>query len=191
MGLVRGIVIAFFALAGLIVGAVAFLALGLFVVSPPTIAPAAKAQPWDVTVDITDTFLSAQLNRAGTDQPVQLSNAKSVTRADGTITITGNVGGGGATGTATGGGRLPINPSAVSVAVEIVMKPGVNQEGKLTVEIVKAQFGPLPVPNQIGKLLENPVNSQIANALNGQSFAITEISLRDGAMVVRARQASR
>jgi hypothetical protein len=32
------------------------------------------------------------------------------------------------------------------------------------------------------------VNDQIANALNGQPFSITELTVRDGAMLVRAKQ---
>ena len=68
------------------------------------------------------------------------------------------------------------------------MKPTAGQDGKLTVEIVKAQFGPLPVPSQVGKLLESPVNSQIAKAMNNEPFFITKITLRDGVMVIQARQ---
>ena len=177
MGVLRGMMFGLVGLLGVVLGAVLFLLIGLFAVSPPAISQAAPGQDWDVTIEITDTFLSAQLNRSdgggGGDQPVQLSNAKSVARADGTLTITGNVDGSPGGGAAPSSGpRLPINTSAISVPVEIV----------------KAQFGPLPVPNQIGKLLENPVNSQIAKTMNSQPFLITNITVRDGAMVVRARQ---
>ncbi len=192
MGVLRGVVVGVVALAGVLVGAFLFLVLGLFAVSPPTISQAAPGQDWDVTIEITDTFLSTQLNRSdgggGGEQPVKLTNAKAVARADGTLTITGNVGGNANSAAPSSGPRLPINTSAISVPVEIVMRPTASQDGKLTVEIVKAQFGPLPVPNQIGKVLENPVNSQIAKTMNSQPFFITNITLRDGAMTVRARQ---
>ena len=188
MGFVRGVVIASVALVGVVIGAVAFLGLGLFAVSPPTISEAAPGQPWDVALEITDAFLSTQLSQPRADQPVQLSEAKAVMRADGTLTITGNAGAAGRAAPSAGGARLPINPSSIAVPVEIVMRPSVSQDGKLTVEIVRAQFGPLPVPAQLGNLLQGPVNDQIANALNGQAFAITELTLRDGAMLVRARQ---
>lgn len=188
MGFARAIVFAAVALVGLIVGAGAFLGIGLFAVSPPAISQAAPGQPWDVSLDITDAFLSNQLNQPRTDQAVQLSDAKTIMRADGTISITGNVGAGGRTAAPSAGGRLPINPSGIAVAAEIVLRPSVSADGKLTVEVVRAQFGPLPVPAQLGSLLEGPVNDQLANALNGQPFAIIELTLRDGAMLVRAKQ---
>lgn len=191
MGVLRAVTVGIVALVGVVLGVVGFLLLGLFAVAPPAISQAAPRQDWDVAIELTDAFLSTQLNRDnGGDQPVKLSNAKAVAHADGTLTITGNVGGaGGASGTpTTGGNRLPINPASISVPVEIVMRPTASQDGKLRVEIVKAQFGPLPVPNQIGKVLENPVNSQIATAMNSQPFFITNVTLRDGALTVRARQ---
>lgn len=191
MGVLRGVTVAIVALVGVVIGVALFLVIGLFAVTPPTISQAAPGQDWDVTIEISDAFLSAQMNRSdsGADQPVQLSNAKAAAHADGTLTITGNVGGSSGGGAApSSGARLPINTSAISVPVEIVMKPTAGQDGKLTVEIVKAQFGPLPVPSQVGKLLESPVNSQIAKAMNNEPFFITKITLRDGVMVIQARQ---
>jgi len=195
MGVLRGVMVAIVALVGVLIGALLFLVLGLFAVSPPTIGQAAPGQDWDVTIEITDAFLSTQMNRTdnGGDQPVQLTNAKAAAHADGTLTITGNVGGSpnGGGAAPSGSPRLPINTSAISVPVELVMRPIASQDGKFTVEVVKAQFGPLQVPNQIGKVLENPVNSQIAKTMNSQPFFITNITVRDGAMVVRARQTNR
>jgi hypothetical protein len=192
MGLLRGAGIAIVALLGLIIGVVGFLLVGLFAISPPTISPAAPGQPWDVTLDITDTFLTTQLNTAQasgstgtTPVPVQLSDAKATMLADGTITVIGNVGRSGG-GAAPSAGRLPINTSG-NVTAQIVLRP-IAVDGKLTVEVVSAQFGPLPVPASLGNLIQGPINDQIANALNGQSFSITEITVRNGAMLVRAKQ---
>jgi hypothetical protein len=105
-------------------------------------------------------------------------------RADGTVTITGNVGLGG--GAAPSAGRLPVNPAG-AVAATIVLRP-TAADGKLTVQVVSAQLGPIPVPGNLGALLEGPVNDQIANALSGQAFTITELAVRDGALLVRAKQ---
>jgi hypothetical protein len=188
MGLLRGAGIAFAALLGLIIGAVGFLVVGLFAISPPTISPAAPGQPWDVTLDITDAFLSTQLNnpQQAAAAPVKLSNAKAAMRADGTITITGNVAPSGGGGAAPSAGRLPVNPAG-GVGATIVLRP-TAVDGKMTVQVVSAQLGPLPVPANIGAVLEGPVNDQIASALDGQSFSITELTVRDGAMLVRAKQ---
>ena len=189
MGFIRALVIAFFGLLGVVIGAVAFLGLGLFAVSPPAISSAAPGQNWDVTVEISDAFLATQLSQPREGQPVQLREPKVAMKADGTLTITGNAGvGGGGAAPSAGGGRLPINPSNVNVPVTIQLRPSVSAEGKLTVEVVSAQFGPLPVPGQLGALLEGPVNDQIANALNGQPFTLTELTMRDGGMQVRAKQ---
>lgn len=188
MGFIRALVIAFVGLIGVVVGAVAFLGLGLFAVSPPAISPAAPGQNWDVAVEISDAFLATQLSQPREGQPVQLREPKVAMKANGTLTITGNAGVGGSAAPSAGGARLPINPTSVNVPITIQMRPSVSAEGKLTVEIVSAQFGPLPVPSQLGALLEGPVNDQIANALNGQPFKLTELTMRDGGMQVRAKQ---
>jgi LmeA-like phospholipid-binding len=193
MGLMRGLGVAVVALIGVIIGVVGFLAIGLLAISPPTISQAAPGQPWDVTLDITNAFLTTQMNKprasssGSSSIPIQLSDAKAAMHADGTVTITGNLGRSGGTA-APSVGRLPINVNG-NVAVEIVLRPKAA-DGKLTVEVVSAQLGPLPIPANLGGLLDGPINDQIANALNGQSFAITELTVRDGAMLVRAKQST-
>jgi hypothetical protein len=198
MGLLRilGIVIA--ALLGVVIGAGGFLAIGLLAISPPDIGPAAPEQPWDITLDITDAFLTTQLNTpraspsggasSGVASAIQLTDAKAAMHADGTITITGLLGRSGSGTAAPSAGRLPINVNG-NVSVEIVLRPAAA-DGKLTVEVVSAQFGPLSVPSNVGSVLEGPINEQIANALNGQSFALTELTVRDGAMLIRAKQST-
>jgi hypothetical protein len=189
MGLVRGMIVAIAALIGVVIGVIGFLVIGLFAITPPEISPAAPGQPWDVTLDISDAFLTTQLNNpqqsSSSPAPIALSNAKATMKADGTITITGNVGlsGGGA---APSTGRLPINPAG-AIAATMVMRPAAA-DGKLTVQVVSAQLGPLPIPGNLGAVLEGPINDQIANALSGQSFSITELTVRDGALVVRAKE---
>lgn len=191
MRVVRGLVLTVVALIGLALGAVVFLALGLFVVQPPTIGGAAPRQNYDVIVDMTEAFLTEQIGKdTSGDKPVQISNAKVVMKADGTVTITGKVGGTGNTGGArpSSAPALPINPANLSVDVEMVMKPTANQDGKLTVQVVSARFGPVPVPGQLGRLLENPINNQIAKTMNNQPFAIISLVVRDGGMTVQVRQ---
>jgi hypothetical protein len=194
MGALRGLIIGIVALLGIVIGAVGFLVLGLFAISPPDISEAAPGQPWDVTLEMNEAFLTTQLNNpsaapsGGTSAapvPVQLTDAKAVMNADGTIAITGLIGRAGGTA-APSAGRLPINTSG-NVTVQIVLRPAAA-DGKLTVQVVSAQFGPLPVPANVGSILEGPVNEQIANALNGQSFSITEITVRQGNMLIRAKQ---
>lgn len=195
MGLLRGLSVVVVAVIGVILGVVGFLVIGLFAISPPTISPAAPGQPWDITLDITDTFLTTQLNTPRPSAsassstaavPVKLSNAKAAMHADGTVTVTGNVGLSTGGGAAPSAGRLPINTGG-AVTAQIVLRPKAA-DGKLTVEVVSAQFGPLPVPANVGSVLEGPLNDQIASALNGQAFKITEITVREGAMLVQAKQ---
>jgi hypothetical protein len=191
MGVLRGLSLVVVALIGVLIGAAIFLVIGLFAISPPTISSAAPGQPWDVTLDITEAFLTTQLNtpRASSSTssapvPVQLTNAKAEMNADGTITITGNAGlaGGGAAPSST---RLPINPSG-AVAVQVTLRPSVT-DGALSTEVITAQVGPLSV-DSFGSLIEDQINNQITNSLNSQSFTITELTVRDGAMLVRAKQ---
>lgn len=181
MGLVRGVVVAFAALFGVILGVVGFLVVGLFAVTPPDISPAAPGQPWDVSIEISDTFLTTQLNEvqqnSSSTVPIRLTDAKGVMRADGTVTITGNAGVGNTTV------RLP----NLAVPVTIVLRPTAT-DGKLTVAIVSSQLGVIPVPGNLGSLLEGPINDQIANALSGQPFTLTELTVSDGMLLVRAQQ---
>ena len=180
------------ALIGLVLGVVLLLALGLLAVQPPGIGAAAPAQPWDIELTMTDAFMTARLNEGRSDQPISLRDAKAKFRADGTLEITGTVG---ASSTAAPSGRpaLPL-PSAVSnasVGATIVLRPTVSTDGKLTVDVVSAQLGPLTIPAGLGRLLEGPVNSQLTNAMSGQPFRLLTVMLRDGSMTVRAKQEAR
>ena len=194
-GVVRALILIVAGVLGLAIGVGALAAVGLLIVQPPTITAAGPAQPWDIELTLTDAFMTARLNEGRGDQPIALRDAKAKFRADGTVEITGTAGAN-TSATPAAGGRLPIpqppaGSSGAGVGVAIVLRPAVGADGKLAVDVVSAQLGPLPVPSGLGRFLDGPVNSQLGNAMQGQSFRLLSLTVADGAMTVRAKQESR
>jgi hypothetical protein len=225
-GAVRALVSVLVGIVGLAMGLAGLLATGLVAVQPPALDPAASPQDFEIALEITDAFLTARLNEGGGDQPIELRNARAVSRADGTVLITGQIAPGAAP---PGGGGPPIGPpggppgtppaglprppinlpgnppfalpgatpgatpgggTAPAVPAEIVLRPG-SQDGKVTAEVVSAQLGPLQLPAGLGRLIERPINDQLAGTLHGEPFRVTAVSTRDGALIVRARTEGR
>lgn len=195
-------------LIGLVLGAIVLLAVGLLGVQPPGLSAAAPTQPWDVSLTITDEFLTKQLNGADAGQattgaqpqqapPVQLKDARARFRDDGTVVITGAVapslpGGRGGPSRPPAGNQTPATTGGAGpdVAVEIVLRPSVSAEGAIRAEVVSARFGPLPVPAQIGRLLEDPINQQAKRAFGDGAHRVTETVVRQGVMQVRIKRAT-
>ena len=168
----RGLLLALTCVIGLVLGLGGFLTLGLTQVAPPAVAPAASPQDWEIAAELSDAFLADRINNGGENgdkndenaPPIKLSGATVAAHDDGTITIKGTVSParGGATGTPTTGRPgppipLPINPpaggSGPAIPAEIVLRPGVK-DGKLAIEVVRATLGPLPIPFNLGRILE-------------------------------------
>jgi len=95
----RGLLLALICVLGLALGLGGFLTLGLTKVAPPTIAPAASPQDWEITLELSDAFLAERINNGGengaknggAELPIKLSGATAESRDDGTITIKGVV----------------------------------------------------------------------------------------------------
>ena len=202
----RGLLLTLTCVLGLALGLGGFLTLGLTKVAPPTIVPAASPQEWEITLELTDAFLADRINNggendgqnggrsAGNEPPIKLSGATVESRDDGTVTIKGTVSPAraGATGTPTSGRPgppipLPINPppgGGPSIPAEIVLRPGL-QDGKLAIEVVRASLGPLPIPLNLGRILENPITMQLANAVQNKPFRVLSVTVQQGKLLVR------
>lgn len=199
----RGLLLTLTCVIGLILGLGGFLTLGLTQVAPPAVAPAASPQEWEITVELSDAFLADRLNNGGENgdknggnaPPIKLSGATVDAQADGTIIIKGTVSPAraGATGTPATGRPgppipLPINPpaggSGPAIPAEIVMRPGVK-DGKLAIEVVRATLGPLPIPFNLSRLLEDPINTQLATAVQNKPFRVLSVTVEQGKILVR------
>lgn len=200
IGIGRALLLAFICAIGLTLGIVGFLTLGLTRVSPAALDPAAATQEWELTLELGDTFLAEQINAGGNTNPIALRDVRVTSREDGTVLINATVSpalGGRATPTTGRPGPpipLPIGPpaggNAPAIPGEIVLRPGA-QDGKLTVDVERASLGPLPLPPNLGRLLEDPINSQVANAVQNAPFRIVSVTTRQGAVIVRATRARR
>lgn len=177
---------------GLSFGLVVLLVLGLVAVQAPKLSPAAPPQDWDITLEITNAYMGTLLNEQQGDRPITLKDPKAAFSNDGTVLITGSL--------APAGNILP-SPiplpipipgvsSALAISAEIVLRPG-SKDGKFTVEIIRTQLGPIPIPNGLGRLLESPINGQIVNATQGRPFRIIGVTVNDGFMLVRVRVESK
>lgn len=73
--------------------------------------------------------------------------------------------------------------------VEIIVTAGVDDQGKLTIEVTSADFGPLPVPSG----LNDAVSATIQEAYTGSigpaivGFRLEDITISDGTMQVVGR----
>ncbi len=209
MAIGRGLLLALTCVIGLALGLGGFLTLGLTKVAPPAVAPAASPQDWEIALELSDAFLADRINNGGEDNgksggnapPIKLSGATVASQDDGTVTIKGTVSPSrpGATGTATSGRpglpiSLPINPPASgggpAIPAEIVLRPGVK-DGKLVIEVVRATLGPLPLPTNLGRILEDPINMQLANAVQNKPFRVLTVTVQQGKLLVRTTREQR
>lgn len=182
---------------GVALGAAAIAAIGLFTVAPAALSAPGPAEPWDLTLTMSDAYLTTLLNQGGANQPMQLTNAQAKFMDDGTIVITGQM-----SRDASGGPALPSRPSRPGVpgapaappagasggiAAEIVLRPSVT-DGALKTDVVRAQLGPLNVPGQLANFLDAPLQEKLAGALAGKPYQILDISVRAGLLTVHARR---
>lgn len=193
-GAVRALGLALLLLFGVALGAAAVAAIGLFTVAPVALGAPGPAEPWDLTLTMTDAYLTTLLNQGGANQPMQLTNARATFSDDGTIVITGQVSRG-----VSGGPSLPGRPSrpgaapappagaAGGIAAEIVLRPTVT-DGALKTDVVRAQLGPLNIPGQLASLLDAPLQEKLTGALAGKPYQILDLSVRAGILTVHARR---
>ncbi len=70
--------------------------------------------------------------------------------------------------------------------VSIVVTAGVDDQGKLTIELTSADFGPLPVPNDLKGIVTAAVQEAYTGALGpiATGFRLELITVADGTMTV-------
>jgi hypothetical protein len=74
----------------------------------------------------------------------------------------------------------------LSVPAQVVLGISTSTDGKPTITIEEADFGPMPVPESILEDISNGLNDLIAGELGGQAsdFNLTSIAIADGQMAV-------
>lgn len=60
-----------------------------------------------------------------------------------------------------------------------------SKDGKLAIEVVRATLGPLPIPFNLGRLLEDPINMQLATAVQNKPFRVLVVTVEQGKILVR------
>lgn len=193
-GAARALGLTLLLLFGVALGAAAVAAIGLFTVAPAALSAPGPNEPWDLTLTMSDAYLTTLLNQGGANQPMQLTNAQAKFLDDGTIVITGQASRG-----TSGGPSLPARPSrpgapsappasaSGGIAAEIVLRPSVT-DGTLKTEVVRAQFGPLTVPGQLANFLDAPLQEKLAGALAGKPYRLLDLTVRAGILTVHARR---
>ena len=71
-GAVRWLTTGVAGVVGLAVGMLLLLAAGLVAVQAPALSPPAAPQEWDVTLEITNAYMSTLLQQQGGDKPIEL-----------------------------------------------------------------------------------------------------------------------
>lgn len=142
----------------------------------PTPAPAATeaailppSGASDLTITLSDGLLTQLIQQSvqqGTS-PVPLRNIQ-VTSGNGLLTIHGNV-----------------EVLGHNVPSDIEMQPAV-QNGQLAVHVVGAKLGPLPVPQDIGRLAEGPIDKRVAAATSGLNATVTGATVTNSGLTVLA-----
>lgn len=171
---------------GIVAGAAIVAAIGLFAVAPARLEAAGPAEPWDLTLMMSDAYLTTLLNEGKSNQPLQLKDAQARFLDDGTVVIAGQASRGAGSGTTRPG--PPVAPGATNggIAVEIVLRPTVVN-GALRTEVVTAQLGPLTLPARMADFLEAPLQEKLAGALAGKPYQILDLTVRSGVITVHAR----
>jgi hypothetical protein len=90
----------------------------------------------------------------------------------------------------TDGSRLVVRGEVVvlgrRVGGRIEMEPTVV-DGSLQMDVREAKLGPLPVPANVGRLAEKPINDRLATVTGGLPATVTSARVSDGGLVVTAR----
>jgi hypothetical protein len=90
----------------------------------------------------------------------------------------------------TGEGRLVVRGVVVvlgrRVGGRIEMEPTVV-DGSLQMDVREAKLGPLPVPDNVGRLAEKPINDRLATVTGGLPATVTSAHVTADGLVVTAR----
>lgn len=146
----------------------------LFLAPDPAITRTAGLPPSDQNPDLRVTLsagLLAALIQQSVDQgqaPVTIENVR-VETEPGRLTIRGNI---------PVAGRTV--PGSVDLAPDVV-------DQRLVMRVLDAQLGPLAIPRDLGRLVEGPLNSRVADATSGLPASITAATVDASGLTVIAR----
>jgi hypothetical protein len=154
---------------GLLLGVFVVLVAQALVATEPLPLPAITDNNPDITVTLTPGLLTALVRQsiAAGNSPVPLKNVRVETSA-GELTVLGDV-----------------DVLGHSVGSRIVMTPYV-QDGQLRMKMREARLGPLPVPGNLERIAEGPINARVAAATSGLPATITGVQATDRGLTVTA-----
>ena len=159
---------------GLLLGFTAALAAQQLVTTEEPQAIVLRPGPWDPNPDITITLsgglLTALIQREieRGESPVQLEDVR-VEPQDGVLVVRGDV--------------IVLRRA---VGGTIALEPFV-EDGALRFRVVHARLGPLPVPNNVERLAEQPINRQVETALGDLPATIPGVRTTAEGVTVTAR----
>ena len=159
---------------GLLLGFTAALAVQQLIATDGPRAMVLRPGPWDPNPDITITLsgglltalIQREINRG--ESPLQLEDVR-VEPQDGVLVVRGDV--------------IVLRRA---VGATIALEPFL-EDGVLRFRVVQARLGPLPVPNNVERLVERPINRQVETALGDLPATVTGVRTTPEGVTVTAR----
>jgi hypothetical protein len=70
--------------------------------------------------------------------------------------------------------------------VKIVFRAGADEQGQLKIELISADFGPLPVPNGLLELATTTIQDAYTGALRplATGFRLLNVTIAEGSMTI-------
>ncbi len=132
-------------------------------------AVAAGAVSGQITLIITEPELTSYLDYKLSTQPDPIITNPQVYLRDGQIQIYGAA-----------------HKGYFQATARIVVTAGIDDQGKLTIVLASADFGPLPVPNSLKELVSATIQEAYTGALGpvATGFRLQSIVVADGTMTV-------
>lgn len=130
---------------------------------------ALDTQP-DVIVTLSSALLTALIQQSISrgESPVPLQKVQVIT-SDGLLTVKGDV---------------LVLGHGVGGALEF--EPYIDGD-QVRLKVRRAKLGPLPVPRDVNRLAEGPINRQITASLNGLPATVTSVIARDDGLTITAK----
>lgn len=73
-----------------------------------------------------------------------------------------------------------------TATARLILSAGVDEQGKLKIELVSADLGPLPAPNGLKEIISSTIQEAYTGALGpvATGFRIQSVTIADGAMTI-------
>ena len=154
---------------GVIVGIVVLAFVQMFVAKPAA-QPAPPPATYDLEIVFRNEFLTrmlkTQLGQAG--KGLTIDRVSVLGQADQTLLIVGTAS----------------TPSVnVSVPIRVILRPSVAGN-RISVQVVRAEFGTLALPGQLFSQIQGPINDEINRSLATAPYRIVKVSTTGDGLVV-------